>query len=62
MKGILVDAMADEYLFMMDDVLAENIKLLCAKKSWGVKKRLDAPKDFPLSHNLLLSQKQALTE
>ena len=26
MKGILVDAMADEYLFMMDDVLAENIK------------------------------------
>ena len=24
MKGILVDAMADEYLFMMDDVLAEK--------------------------------------
>ena len=28
MKGILVDAMADEYLFMMDDVLAEiNYKI-----------------------------------
>lgn len=37
MKGILVDAMADEYLFMVDDVLAENIKLLCAK-SLGVLK------------------------
>ena len=35
MKGILVDAMADEYLFMMDDVLAENIKLLCAKSLGG---------------------------
>ena len=35
MKGILVDAMADEYLFMVDDVLAENIKLLCAKKVLG---------------------------
>lgn len=54
MKGILVDAMADEYLFMMDDVLAENIKLLCAKKSWGVKKRLDAPKDFPLSQQSVI--------
>ena len=54
MKGILVDAMADEYLFMVDDVLAENIKLLCAKKSWGVKKRLDAPKDFPLSQQSVI--------
>lgn len=57
MKGILVDAMADEYLFMMDDVLAENIKLLCAKKSWGVKKRLDAPKDFPLSQQSVIVAK-----
>ena len=57
MKGILVDAMADEYLFMMDDVLAENIKLLCAKKSWGVKKRFDAPKDFPLSQQSVIVAK-----
>ena len=42
---------------MMDDVLAENIKLLCAKKSWGVKKRLDAPKDFPLSQQSVIVAK-----
>lgn len=57
MKGILVDAMADEYLFAMDDALAEKIKLLCAKKSWGVKKRLDAPKDFPLSQQSVIVAK-----
>ena len=62
MKGILVDAMADEYLFMMDDVLAENIKLLCAKKSWGVKNVLMHRKIFRFLNNPLLSRKQALTE
>ena len=38
-------------------MLAENIKLLCAKKSWGVKKRLDAPKDFPLSQQSVIVAK-----
>ena len=61
MKGILVDAMADEYLFMMDDVLAENIKLLC-KKVLGLKNVLMHRKIFRFLNNPLLSRKQALTE
>ncbi len=56
MKGILVDAMADEYLFMVDDVLADNIKLfVCKKKSWGVKNVLMHRKIFRFLNNPLLS-------
>ena len=62
MKGILVDAMADEYLFMMDDVLAENIKLLCAKSLGVLKNVLMHRKIFRFLNNPLLSRKQALTE
>lgn len=57
MKGILVDAMADEYLFSMDKVLSERIKLECAATGYGVKRRLDAPKDFPLSQQRVIIEK-----
>jgi hypothetical protein len=60
MKGLLVDAMADEYLFAMDTVLTEKIKRECAPLGYGVKKRLDAPKDFPLSHQRVILEKTAL--
>lgn len=57
MRGILVDAMADDYLFAMDKVLAERIKFECAKLGYGVRHRLDAPKDFPLSENKVIIEK-----
>ena len=56
MKGILVDAMADEYLY--DGRCAcRKYKAFVCKKSWGVKKRLDAPKDFPLSQQSVIVAK-----
>lgn len=57
MKGLLADAIADEYLFEMDKILSEKIKLEGAKRGFGVKARLDAPKDFPLSEQQLILEK-----
>lgn len=62
MKGILVDAMADEYLFAMDNILAEKIKLECALIGYGVKKRLDAPKDFPLTEQKVILEKTGIND
>lgn len=57
MRGMLADAAADEYLFKMDSVLSERIKLECALLGLGVKKRLAAPADFPLSAQKLILEK-----
>lgn len=57
MKGLLADAIADEYLFEMDKILSEKIKLEGAKRGFGVKARLDAPKDFPLSEQQLILER-----
>lgn len=60
MKALLIDAMADEYLFSMDNIVAERIKLECAKKGCGIKKRLDAPEDFPLSEQRVIIEKTGI--
>lgn len=57
MKGILADAMADEYLFAMDNIVADRIKLEGALGNFGVKARLDAPKDFPLTEQKVILEK-----
>ncbi|MCD8180067.1 MAG: ASKHA domain-containing protein [Firmicutes bacterium] len=60
MKGLLADAMADEYIFAMDNILAERIKYECAVEGYGVKKRLDAPKDIPLSQQEVILEKTGI--
>lgn len=60
MKGLLVDAMADEFLFSMDNILSEHIKTECAILDMGIKSRLDAPKDFPLSEQAVILNKTNL--
>lgn len=57
MRGMLADAMADDYLFEMDNVLSEHIRQECAVENKGVKSRMDAPKDFPLSEQEVIIQK-----
>lgn len=57
MKGLLVDAMADEFLFAADSVLSERIKYECAKHNFGVEKRISAPDDFPLSEQKVILEK-----
>lgn len=60
MRGLLADAMADEYLFVLDTELSEHIKLLCAENGWGVKERLSAPEDFPLSEQKIIAEKAGI--
>ena len=62
MKGILADTMADEYLFAMDNVVADRIKLEGALGGFGVKARLDAPKDFPLSEQKVILEKTGVND
>ncbi|MGN0106733.1 MAG: ASKHA domain-containing protein [Hominilimicola sp.] len=62
MKGILADAMADEYLFAMDNIVTDKIKLEGAIDGFGVKTRLDAPKDFPLSMQQVILEKTAVKD
>ncbi len=61
MRGLLADAMADEYLFAMDDALYSRIRQECAVINRGVGKRLDAPKDFPLSKQEVIVRETAVS-
>lgn len=56
-KGLIADAIADEYVFAADKELSEIIKKECAKRNLGIKARLEAPKDFPLTEQRVILQK-----
>lgn len=60
MRGMIADAMADDYLFQMDNALGERIKLEGAIGKFGVKKRLAAPEDFPISQQRIILEKTGL--
>ncbi|HIT85436.1 MAG TPA: DUF4445 domain-containing protein [Candidatus Ornithomonoglobus intestinigallinarum] len=46
--GLLASTAGDEYVFETDRAAAEIIKKECAKRGFGVKRRLEAPEDMPL--------------
>ena len=48
-KGMLVDAIADDYLFQMDRELEGTAIALCKKNQKGIAGRVEAPKDIPMS-------------
>ena len=48
LKGMLVDAMADDYLFQMSAYLKPFIVEMCLEGNWGVDRRLEAPHDVPM--------------
>lgn len=47
--GMLVDAMADDYLFQIDKVTQDTIIKLCKERGNGIVRRLEAPVDIPMS-------------
>ncbi|PHV69666.1 ferredoxin [Sporanaerobium hydrogeniformans] len=49
LKGMLVDAIADAYLFSMEKGMEESIRQVCAKHKRGIEKRLEAPHDIPMT-------------
>lgn len=47
MDGLIVNAIADEFIFFMDEVLGEHIKTECAKAKKGILRRLEFPDIAP---------------
>lgn len=47
-KGMLIDCMADDALFSMEDQLVEKVRELCAEMQMGVLERLEAPHSIPM--------------
>ena len=49
LKGMIADAMADDYLFQMDQAVQSAVVELCRENGYGIAKRLEAPQDIPIS-------------
>lgn len=49
LKGMLVDAISDDYLFQMDQQLEHTAIELCRKNGKGILGRVEAPNDVPMS-------------
>lgn len=47
--GMLVDAMADDYLFQMDTAMEEAVIAACRERGRGIAGRAEAPQDIPMS-------------
>lgn len=48
LDGMLVDAMADAYLFALENAAMPRIRKFCAGNRTGIFRRMEAPQDFPL--------------
>ncbi len=48
LSGMLLGAMADEYLFSFEDQVMPEVKAFCAVPGFGVLRRMEAPMDIPL--------------
>lgn len=49
LKGMLADAMADDYLFQIDQAVQTAVVEMCKKNGYGIIRRLEAPQDIPMS-------------
>lgn len=48
LAGMVVDAMADDLLFAIEDAVKDDLRRFCAEMGKGIAKRLEAPKDIPM--------------
>ncbi len=48
LAGMIVDAMADDLLFAIEDRVKDDLRSFCANMGKGIAKRLEAPKDVPM--------------
>lgn len=63
LAGMLVDAMADDYLFQMDKEIQDTLKEICGEKRFGVSKRLDAPNEIPMvAQKVIAENTNAMSE
>jgi len=63
LSGMLVNAMSDDYMFQMDDIIQEIVKGECATRHLGITVRLDAPENIPMSaQKIILDEIKVLEE
>jgi len=63
LAAMLIDAMANDYLSQMDDVITDLIYQQCKQMKTGVLKRLDPPSDIPLeAQKIILEETGAAKE
>ena len=48
LAGILIDAMADDLLFAIENCVSDHLRAFCAELKKGILRRLEAPKDLPM--------------
>ncbi len=46
--GMLADAIADDYLFQMDQAIQGTVIQMCRERGRGIVRRLEAPQDIPM--------------
>lgn len=62
-KGMIADAAASSYLFELDRLVMEKLKVECAKRNVGILKRLEAPADIPMmAQKIIFEQCEARAE
>lgn len=48
LEGMLLDAMADDYLFQMETKVQESLRIFCGEIGRGILRRMEAPQDIPM--------------
>lgn len=49
LRGMLADAIADDYLFQMDDAVRNTVVKICRERGKGIAGRAEAPQDVPMN-------------
>lgn len=62
LAGMLLNAMADEFLFTAEDVILPQVKKFCMELGVGISNRMEAPKDIPLEFHSYIFRKCNLNE
>jgi len=57
LEAMLLDAMADDYLFQMEEALTGILKEEAAKRGKGIKQRIEAPDDIPIEFHKTVFEK-----
>lgn len=60
LEGMLVDAMADVYLFSLEEAVLPEIRKFCAVDGAGIIKRMEAPEDLPMEFHKYIFEKCSL--
>ena len=62
LAGMLIGAMADDYLFQYEEAVMPDVKEMCALPGFGILRRMEAPSDIPLEFHGYVYERCGLKE